>query len=433
MLSGLKLRYNTMVHSHREIIYKLKTYKISIVCLRVLAGNCPYKIGRTIKIMQKILLFSTIILVSPIFSSESTMGAVFKIANNKPLPNIPLELDFSSLYYKEKKLSINQDIQSHLKNYIKDRKSPIAALVMVEVKTGKILAMVQGKSPKIWGGDSHTALYTAFPAASIFKNVVTAAALEYTAIRPHQQIGLRGVCGTVYPNGTWLLNTSSRSMRNMTLYKAYGRSCNGFFAKIAVKSTGLGFILNMAKKFGWNQEMIPADFEIPASPFFPPEVSSSSVQTVGKFAAGFGSVGLSALHAAWQTLTIANNGRPRSLKLFSDSSLEENQKELQLYSPDTAIQLKKIMKATVYGGTATSVFRSRRYRKIRPLVGGKTGTLSLKRPKGITSWFTGIMPLDNPKIVIASVVVYNNYWIFKAPKLAAEAFLAYKKYGTPRK
>lgn len=376
------------------------------------------------------LLSTAVVLSSSLIATPTALSAALGrqgvshkgLDQTRYLPAIPNHFHNSQTQINQRKLTIVEPLQERLSQYIRNRRSPIAALVMADARTGKVLAMVQGKPPRQWGGTQHTALHNTFPAASIFKNVVAAAAIEYNDMDPNRDIGLRGVCGKVYSNGTWL--RGSGSLRNMTLHKAYGRSCNGFFAKIAVKNTGLGGILNMAEKFGWNRDHIPADFMLPSSPFYPPDVSSSSVQTVGKFAAGFGSVGLSALHAAWQMLVIANDGVSKDIKLFDTTSSDTDGR--RLLTSRTASKLKAIMTSTVKGGTATSIFRSRRYRSLRHDVGGKTGTLSLKNPKGITSWFTGMMPLDKPEVVVAAVVIYENLWLFKAPDLAAEAFLAYR-------
>ena len=132
--------------------------------------------------------------------------------------------------------------------------------------------------------------------------------------------------------------------------RAYGASCNGFFAKLAINELGLGPILNMATDFGWNNQPIPADFYIPASPFNPPSPTNSSAHTVGKFAAGFGYVSLSAMHSAWQTMIIANDGIPRPLRLFEEELMPEHSSEPVL-SKDQAERLRQIMKATVQGGT----------------------------------------------------------------------------------
>ena len=78
-------------------------------------------------------------------------------------------------------------------------------------------------------------------------------------------------------------------------------------------------------------------------------------------------------------------------------------------------------------------FAPRKYRRLRRLIGGKTGTLYSKALSGINTWFAGLMPVANPRVVVAAIVVIPNAWIIKGPNLAAEAFWAYKHlYRSPR-
>jgi cell division protein FtsI/penicillin-binding protein 2 len=83
------------------------------------------------------------------------------------------------------------------------------------------------------------------------------------------------------------------------------------------------------------------------------------------------------------------------------------------------------MQASVQGGTASHAFRRGKYRKLREIVGGKTGTLTGQSPKGLTTWFSGMAPLDAPEIVVASVVMLESKWLIKGTHLAAESIWAY--------
>jgi cell division protein FtsI/penicillin-binding protein 2 len=84
-----------------------------------------------------------------------------------------------------------------------------------------------------------------------------------------------------------------------------------------------------------------------------------------------------------------------------------------------------ILDASVLGGTASFAFRRGKYTKLRGLVGGKTGTLTGSSPPGLTTWFAGMAPTDQPEVIVASVVMLEGRWIVKGPSLAAEAFWAY--------
>lgn len=325
-----------------------------------------------------------------------------------------------------KATNLNPYIQLRLNSWIQERGNPIAAVVVAEVATGRIIAMAQGRKPSEWGATTHGALHARFPNASLFKTVVAAAAIEVNGTSPDEPIGLMGGCGQVQPNGVWWTDWPAAKMYRrvgMTLRRAYGLSCNNYFAKTAIDDVGLGTVTEYARKFGFNQP-IDADFRVDPSVMTPPLPQKASTATVGRYAAGFGPVGTSAVHTAWQMLALANDGKPRRLLLFEESAIGETRQAIVQES--TAQTLRDIMTATVKGGTAGGAFHRGKYRKLRPFVGGKTGTLTGMSPQGLTTLFSGIAPIDgSPEIVVATIVVLEGRWIFKAPMLAAEAVSAY--------
>ncbi len=368
-------------------------------------------------------------------------------ASSKPsfqeeLPTLFPEVDKSdsAMYAQTKEgpreeLTIVPYIQANLDKFLKDRGSPIAAVVLADVRTGNILAMSQGEAPDKWGSTVHSALYPRFPAASLFKTIVASAAFELTSLDADRPIGLNGGCANVRPTGIWLQDEVVSHRRAMTMRKAYGHSCNGYFAKIAVNLLGLSAVSRFAQKFGWDGE-VTTDFKIATSPMNAPITKSASVHAVGRYAAGFGAVGLSPVHATWITMAIANNGLAKQLNIFKSSadpkdqknSLSAKQAPRQIVSAATAAKIKDIMEATVRGGTSSFAFRRGKYRKLREIVGGKTGTLTGYSPKGVTTWFTGVMPRDNPEVVVSAVVVLDDLWHIKGPNLAAEALSIYSDY-----
>ncbi len=315
------------------------------------------------------------------------------------------------------------ELQEQLAHFIQRGGNPIAGVVLIEVKTGHIIAMTGGRSPRDWGADVHSTLHEKFPSASLFKSIVASAAIEIAGVDPKFPIGLVGGCSKVREKGIWMADSSPKA-DDMSLEQAYGKSCNGFFAKLAVNDVGLGAILQMAERFRW-QQPVPSDFFIPTSPLLSPDPQKSSAQTVGKFAAGFGDVGSSVMHAAWRTLVVASNGQSKPLKLFIDSpEVAPNDKPERIIAEKTAETLKVIMESTIKG-TARGAFRGYRFRDIRNEMGGKTGTLTGHHPEGITTWFEGIYPLSDPQVAVAAVTVIEDLWVFKAPQLAAEAIASW--------
>lgn len=371
----------------------------------------------------KLLLVALVAYAAPI-SAE-----LIKIPNvTEPVLDASIPVDFT-IEGKKRTTTIEPYLQRHLEDYIANNYNPIAAVVVVEVETGNILAMAQGMAPDKWDADSHTALHELFPAASLFKTVAATAAFEILDMNPDQMIGLRGGCGDVHRSGIWLREQKPKKHFQMSLRKAYGLSCNGYFAKIAVNQLGLGTIIHYANRYGWNKP-VPADFYIPVSPLKSPNVKTASALTVGKFSAGFGYVGLNAAHAAWMMLAIARNGEAIDLKLFKDHSknIEDFPTvKTQLIESETSRKLRDIMDSSIRGGTAHFAFERRKFWMIRKLAGGKTGTLTGDNPKGMTTWFAGMMPLDHPEIVVASVVILEDLWHIKGANLAAEAFYGYRE------
>ncbi len=334
--------------------------------------------------------------------------------------------------------TINPKLQMYLTKFLRDAGNPIAAVVVVETATGNILAMVQGRPPAKWGSAHHSAIYAGFPAASLFKTVVSAAGMELGGMDGATSMPLWGGCADVRSTGVWMRDDLPGSRYNMTLRRAYGQSCNGYFAKIIVNHLGLSPVVEFAKRLGWDQA-VPADFATESSPLGSPAARSASVHTVGRFGAGFGRVGTSAAHVAWLSTVIANDGVAIPLRLFANTPLAtdpatpgpmqiapwEAQGLPRMISAETAANLRDVSIDTVRGGTASFAFRRGRHARIRHLVGGKTGTLSGKAPVGINTWFAGYMPVDRPEIAVAAVVVLEDLWHIKGPNLAAEAFWAY--------
>ena len=209
-------------------------------------------------------------------------------------------------------LTVQPALQQHLSRFIASRGNPIAAVVVVDVATGAILALAQGRQPQQWGQQQHTALFPEFPAASLFKIVTSAALLETAKTKAAQPLGFAGGCGKVRADGTWIRDNTRRKF---SLKRAYALSCNGYYASVAVNHLGLSTITQYAQRLRFGASP-PADFYIPPSPLTAPTAANVSAHTVGEYAAGFGRVGISALHAAWLHLVIASGGKLRQLKIL---------------------------------------------------------------------------------------------------------------------
>jgi penicillin-binding protein A len=311
-------------------------------------------------------------------------------------------------------------IQNKLNRYLRNHNNPISAIAVADVKTGNILALAEGRR-FIDNKNLHTSFFAGFPAASIYKIVPTIILLENLPQKFLDQLYIYNNCRLNKIFSPW---HQRYSKRNIKLSRAYGLSCNNFFAKMGLSFINIMQLKKWSSKLGWNKK-IAADFSIPISKINFPAIKKSSMYNIGTYYAGFGNIGLSPLHALWIALSIANNGY--SMPLTLHKSTKQQTKALPLFSYNTAIKLRQYMHSTVQSGTSSSVFNKRRYKRLKRQTGGKTGSLSSKYPKGKINWFIGLFPYKNPKIVVSSIVVYNNKWTIKATHLAAEAILLWTK------
>ena len=232
------------------------------------------------------------------------------------------------------------------------------------------------EQPQINGEEREIRIFMLISGSFPLQTVVAAAALENLNFDPKRKIMLDGGCGEVSPKGYWLRNDLKGRRFKLNLWRAYGSSCNGFF-QTAVNEVGFGPIVNMAKKFGWNNsKIVGSDFAIP--PAYQSPRSSHLLGSYGRtFCSGFWLCRAVCGPCFWQMLAIANGGYARPLNLFiGDETGSQPSPFPSIMEPETANKLISLMDATVLGGTATSSFRKGIYRKLRRKIGGKTGTLT---------------------------------------------------------
>lgn len=300
--------------------------------------------------------------------------------------------------------SVNPDLQKYVESVLKGSVASEVAVVAMEPDTGRILA-IGGKSRTV----NNLALHAGFPAASLFKLVTSAAALERGVVEPFSQIKFRG--GT-YTLNQWNYRADSRKDRRvMPLAEALGRSCNPVFARVALQYLNSSTIKRYAQMFGFNSDL-QFDMAIENSSAFIP----SDDYELSRTAAGFGEVTVSPVHAAAFMAGIANGGTLPRPSLIDTVVSQEGELRYQarpeglqrIIRPGTARKLLKMMEFTTTVGTSRKEFMSNN-KPILPIsVAAKTGTLRGTAPAGITNWFVAAAPLQKPEIALAVVVVNPN-------------------------
>jgi peptidoglycan glycosyltransferase len=292
-------------------------------------------------------------------------------------------------------------LQAEIQSIVNGVRAPHIAIVALDPKTGKILA-IGGKSNSIPDITTHNL----FPAASLFK-IVTAAASYYTKnTSSNSLVSFRG--GNYTLNKYNYLPNAKSDRRKMTVGEAMAKSCNPVFGRLALDLPSAAVLRDFALMFQFGTPL-QADFAVPQSEVFIP----SDPFNLSRTGAGFGAVTISPIHAAALVAAIGNKGKlpvPQIIEKLVDA--EGNsipfspRSSKQVIDPELASSLNEMMRQTTKVGTAKSPFASTKKNPGLPFeVIGKTGTLQGKTPKGLTKWFIAAAPASDPQIAIAAVVV----------------------------
>ena len=318
---------------------------------------------------------------------------------------------------KKVRISVEPALQKQMVKLMRTYQPLQGAMVAIDPKTGRVLALVEYAKD---GKSDGLATRPLYPAASVFK-IITGAALLEAGVSPDAETcyhgGLRGIVSKLLEDKPHI------DRRCMSLSMALAKSANVVFAKMAVKHLDGESLRKEAERFLFNRPI----WDVPV------EQSSANIPDtkleLAKSAAGFGKVKLSPLHAALIAAAVGNGGVAFEPSLIEevDGQAFQPTESSRLLKPETAATLRDMMKYTVTEGTATSSFRERGRSVLGDIeVAGKTGSLSNhQRPYMDYSWFVGFAPADDPKIALAAVIVNGLKWRIHAPYVAREAFRAY--------
>jgi cell division protein FtsI/penicillin-binding protein 2 len=315
-------------------------------------------------------------------------------------------------------LTIDPRVQDRLERSLASWTVPWGATVLLEPGTGRVIAMAEHaeSDPRLRGG----VLRARAPAASIFK-IVTAAALLERGVDPQESVCYHGGQHRLSPG---LLEDDPRRDRAcMTLERAFGFSANVVFAKLADRTLDAASLRAEAERFFFNAS-IPFEGALEPSRAEVPDDRFGMANT----AAGFGDVRMSPLHAALLASVVANGGVLAPLRLVEavEGEMAPTPHEpTRIVDEEIAARLADMMRATVAEGTGRRVFRRPPPAMRGVEVAGKTGSLFDRNPFRDWSWFVGYAPAENPRVVVATVVMNGPKWRVRAPWLAREALAAW--------
>lgn len=306
-------------------------------------------------------------------------------------------------------LTLDPQLQKRAQELLKQSAAPWGAVVAIEVRTGRVLALADYSKAEP-EKEGRLATQALFPAASLFKLVTAAAAIEQEGLELGHRVNYRG--GDYVLNKGNYLPDERRDNRYMSFSDALGKSCNPVFARIALNWLSEKQLSAYAHSFGFNSD-IHFDMPLGESTFS----LDDDVYAFARTAAGFGNVRISPLHAAVLTGAIANQGtlmRPFIVERVENTNGEsvyqvQHSVLKRAVLPWTADRLMKAMEHTISVGTAKRQFKLFKSPMGAPVhVAGKTGTLRGTNPDGISHWFVATAPVEDPEIAIASLVVDNG-------------------------
>ncbi len=316
-------------------------------------------------------------------------------------PQVMFETDQGSIHITT---TIDADLQKYLTKQLMLRTSAFIGIVVLDAFTGEVLAMVSHdrQDPK-----ANTCLNSQFPAASIFKIVTVAAAMEKIGLTPRSSLTFTGGKHTLYKSQ--ITDKIDRYTTTTTLQKAFAGSINPVFGKLGAFTLQQETLLEYARRFGFQQ---PLDFTLPMEPsaFV---ITDRSYQWA-ELASGFNkTTTLSPLQGALIAATTVNDGKwitPRLIEKVTNSKGKERYhlrplKAETVVTPKTARQLKTVMQATILEGTGRKAFKGWQSDSVLSQleIGGKTGSYNTN-PR--YDWFVGYgMDPKTEHAVAVSVLV----------------------------
>jgi cell division protein FtsI/penicillin-binding protein 2 len=314
-------------------------------------------------------------------------------------------------------LTLDHGLAQFIQKQLSRNKVDWAGVCVLDPVTGEVLALASHseKEPAI----DNLALRSTFPAASVFKMVTTAAALEEGGYRRDSTVSFSGNMYGIGPRQ--VMKDSGKN--GMTLARAFAKSANIVFGKIAARRVGGGLLDDFARRFGFN-ETIPFELGLPSSKA---DIPRGDMADEARTAAGFGRVTLSPLHGALLAGSVLNEGlmmEPYVIRKVTDAqgALKYEGKPRpwkQAISAVTAREMRRMMLTTVTEGTAHRAFRrSERDPILNKLqLGGKTGSLSGKNPPGKTEWYVGYARGQDRQIAVGIAIVSDQVWRIKPSQL----------------
>ncbi|MFH1033997.1 MAG: penicillin-binding transpeptidase domain-containing protein [Pseudomonadota bacterium] len=323
-------------------------------------------------------------------------------------------------------------MQEQAEDLLDGLKSARAALALIDATTGRVLVMAGVRQGRL---DPSVALDGSALAASLYKIVTAAAAVEETEASPMSRVYFTGRPHSLTPQQVKI--EKPRKSTPVTLRESFATSNNPVFAKLGVYHVGGELLLWYGKALGFEHHL---PFELPLG------VSrlgdADDKLAVAGLASGYNrETTISPVHAALLAGVFVNHGRLMEPYVVNRVSNAEGQvlysgrpRSLgRIVSENTCRSMQKMFEATITEGTARRAFaRLGQDQVLRNItLGGKTGTMGNPDHTELYEWFAGYGRDERSgrTLAVAAVVVHNRTRFANAKQLARQ--LLRQAFSTP--
>ena len=289
------------------------------------------------------------------------------------------------------------------------------AIIVTEVRTGKILAMVSKPDydpsyiARDWNfyleeDDEGTLVNRAtqgqYPPGSTFKIVDV---VELLQEHPDADSTYHFSCsGSFSQDGESITCYDHDVHGEEDLTAAFANSCNSAFASIGLSLDRRDYMATL-KRLMFNGKL---PYDLPYNTSKLDLTTDISTREMIQVSIGQGTTQMSPLHLNMITSAVANHGvlmKPYLVDHRTDADgrlLDVRQPEEygELMSSEIAAKLRTYMRAVITDGTAT-VLRNQSYN-----AAGKTGSAEFNDELNSHSWFTGFAPAEDPKICVTCII-----------------------------
>ncbi len=289
------------------------------------------------------------------------------------------------------------------------------AVVVTEIKTGKILAMVSHPNfdpstiSEQWDElvkdeDSSVLVNRVtqglYPPGSTFKMIT---ALEY--YREHGELwkNYRYVCSGRFDHDGYSIKCFNGSVHGeLDLTQAFARSCNSSFADLGMSIDRKGFD-TLCNSLLFNKDL-PTDLVTSKSSI--PSSAEMDSFAMMQTSIGQGKTAITPLHLNMITMAAANGGilmKPRMIDHVENVAGQtvrryEDEEYGRLMSVDESLFLRGLMESVVETGTAGKL-KNDKYK-----AAGKTGSAEYGDEGDSHAWFTGYAPAEDPEVAVTIII-----------------------------